>query len=158
MSLAYLFWHRPAEGVDAAAYEAAHGAFRRALEVESAAFRLSELPFGEGGGYEDWYLVDDWAGLGELNVAAVDARRHLAHEGIASMAGPGWGAVYAPIRGGASIPLRAEWLDKPRGESYESFLATLPETTIWQRQMTLGPAPEFCGERAGTAERTALAN
>ena len=58
--LAYVFWHLPAGGADVAAYEAAERSFQAALEVPSACFRVERLPFGEVGGYEDWYLVEDW--------------------------------------------------------------------------------------------------
>jgi hypothetical protein len=154
--LAYLFWHRPAPGVDLAKYEAAHRAFHRALGSASAAFRLAELPFEGGAGYEDWYLVDDWAGLGALNAAAVEGRRRSDHDRIAAIAGSGWGAVYTLLRGEESIPTEARWLDKPRSDSYEDFVASLPETTIWQRQLTLGPAPEFCLAEASTSSREIL--
>ena len=52
--LAYLFWHRPREDAEPAAYEEAQRRFHERLEVPSACFRLAALPFGSGGGYEDW--------------------------------------------------------------------------------------------------------
>jgi hypothetical protein len=73
MTLAYVFWHRPREDVDPAGYEDSLRAFHATLDLPSASFRLEALPFDERGGYEDWYLVEDWARLGELNAAAVDA-------------------------------------------------------------------------------------
>ena len=33
---------------------------------------------------------------------------------------------------------------KPADESHEAFLAATSAATVWQRQMTLGPTPEFC--------------
>lgn len=114
--LAYLFWHRPRPGADPGAYEEAQRRFHRQLEGESACFRVSALPFGGGGGYEDWYLVGDWAELGELNERAVDERRRPSHDGAALMAREGWGGIYSLVRGEPSIPLGAEWIEKPRGE------------------------------------------
>jgi hypothetical protein len=103
------------------------------------------LPFGDrGSGYENWYLVEDWEGLGELNRTAVDPARLPMHDRVAAQSADGWGAVYSLARGPASIPDGADWLHKPRGESSENFIASLAATTVWQRQMVLGPGPEFC--------------
>jgi hypothetical protein len=156
-ALAYLFWHRPAEGVDREAYEEALREFHASLGVGSAAFRVSQLPFGGSEGYEDWYLIDGWAALGELNRAAVDARRAPAHGRVAAGAAAGWGAVYGHLGGAVAIPAEARWLDKPRDTAYESFVADLPEATIWQRQLVLGPAPEFCIAQAGGPARHRVA-
>jgi hypothetical protein len=151
--LAYVFWHRPHRGADASEYEEAQRRFHERLEVPSACFRLEELPFVSGaagaepaaGGYEDWYLVAGWAELGELNAAAVDARHRGDHDRAAAMAAAGWGAVYAQVRGEEAIPTAASWRDKLRGEPLDTLLADIPgETPVWQRQLVLGPAPEFC--------------
>jgi hypothetical protein len=143
--LAYVFWHRPRPGVEATRYEEAQRSFHEGLEVVSACFRVERLPFGGGPGYEDWYLVEDWTGLGELNAAAVDAGHRTEHDRAAALVGEGWGAVYACVGGSAAIPTVAEWLDKPRGQRAAEFIAGLGEDlTIWRRQMVLGPAPEFC--------------
>jgi len=143
--LAYVFWHRHRGGVDRLRYEEDQMTFHGVLGMTSACFRLAELPFGEkGGGYEDWYLVEDWQALGELNRAAVDSVRRGDHDRAASGSADGWGAVYSLLRGPASIPEGARWLEKPRGTPADQFLASLAEATVWQRQMVLGPAPEFC--------------
>jgi hypothetical protein len=143
--LAYVFWHRPRQGIDHATYKDAQRTFHSSLETPSASFRLAELPFGDGeNGYEDWYLVENWEGLGDLNRAAVDSMRRPGHDLAASQSADGWGAVYSPVRGPASIPDGANWLHKPRGKSSEGFISSLPETAVWQRQMVLGPGPEFC--------------
>jgi hypothetical protein len=143
--LAYVFWHRPLGDADLASYEEAQRAFHVALGLSSACFRLARLPFGEeSGGYEDWYLVEGWEALGDLNRDAVDSARRADHDRAASHAANGWGAVYSLARGPASIPEGARWLDKPRGTPTDRFLASLAEATVWQRQMVLGPAPEFC--------------
>ncbi len=143
--LAYVFWHRPRPGVDLGAYEDAQQAFHASLNAMSASFRVAELPFGDGeSGYEDWYLVQSWERLGNLNRTAVDLARRPDHDLAASQSITGWGAVYSLVREPASIPNGVRWLHKPRGESSESLIASLPETTVWQRQMVLGPGPEFC--------------
>jgi hypothetical protein len=143
--LAYVFWHQARRGVGSAEYEDGLRAFHARLSGRSGCFRLSELPFGDGGaGYEDWYLVEDWAALGALNSEAVTGERHLPHDGVAQLASNGWGGVYRLIRGPARLPRRARWISKPSGASYEAFVDAQPEATVWMRQMVLGPAPEFC--------------
>jgi hypothetical protein len=152
--LAYLFWHRPQPGVEAAAYEEAQRAFHRSLAIDSACFRLGSLPFGAGGGgYEDWYLVEGWSGLGALNERAVDGRRRPSHDEAASLSEEGWGGVYALVRGEGGIPAGADWLEKPRGEGPAGFVSTLAGDAVWQRQLVLGPAPEFCLAGPASASR-----
>jgi hypothetical protein len=144
--LAYLFWHRPEDPGNADEYE------RRLIEfhavasdvvVESAAFRLDRLPFTEADGYEDWYLVDDWTALGELNDAAVSGARKSPHDTVAHLTGAGWGGVYRLIRGNAEVPEGGRWESKPSEESYESFLERADAANVWQRQLVLSPAAEF---------------
>lgn len=152
--LAYLFWHRPRPGVDAAEYEEAQRGFQARLEVESACFRVDQLPFEDVGGYEDWYLVEDWTALGKLNATAVDPHHRSDHDRAAGLAGRGWGGVYACVRGEARIPVGARWLDKPRGQSSGRFIAGFADDlTTWQRQLVLGPAPEFCVASEEDAQR-----
>ncbi|HEY7255216.1 MAG TPA: hypothetical protein VH476_00915 [Solirubrobacterales bacterium] len=151
--LAYLFWHRPRKGADIDEYEEALRGFHAELGSESACFRLAGLPFDPGPGYEDWYPVDEWSSLGRLNEAAVDSKRRAAHDHAAANAGAGWGGVYSLVRGAAEIPAGVEWFDKPRLVPTETFLADLPETTIWRRQLVLGPAPEFCVAAPSTVGR-----
>lgn len=158
--LAYVFWHRPAGGVDGREYEEAQRGFHVSLRYPSACFRLAELPFSadaenDNGGYEDWYLVEDWAALGELNAHAVNAVRDE-HDQAALLAAGGWGAIYELVRGAAEIPAGVEWLDKPRGESSAEFVAALPYDSIWRRQLVLGPAPEFCCSTANVGSRRRL--
>ncbi len=153
--LAYIFWHRPAEGVEQAAYEQALERFHRSLAHRppsglccSAAMRLSELPWapvgtergsghetgpgpqlvGAGVAYEDWYVVEDWSALGVLEEAAV-SRGHLsAHDAIASRTGNGAGAVYRLIEGVARPADRAigVWVSSvPGGHERLSLQALL---------------------------------
>lgn len=143
--LAYLFWHRPQPDVDAAEYEEAQRNFHASLQVESACFRVDRLPFDPGPGYEDWYLVEDWQALGALNGAAVDVQHKPHHDRAATMTAEGWGGIYASLQGPATLPAQARWLHKPRSQSTAEFLAgTETSASIWQRQLVLGPAPEFC--------------
>ena len=141
--LAYVFWHRPRDDVDRDRYEDALRRFHDSLENPSGAFRLDRLPFGDADGYEDWYLVEDWAALGELNAAAVDASHGGYHDAAAELVAEGWGGVYALVRGEAEPPTTASWRWKPPSD---------PAAAVWQRQMVLGPAPEYCvpgGDAAG---------
>ena len=159
MTLAYLFWHRPLADVESDDYEDALADFHASLEVVSAAFRLAALPFDPGGGYEDWYLVDGFAGLEALQAAAVADVRRREHDAAAARSAQGWGGVYALLRGEPEPPPATRWLAKPRGQSYETFLQTLASPTVWQRQLVLGPAPEFCvvDEHAPAAGRARVA-
>jgi hypothetical protein len=149
--LAYVFWHRPATGVDAAGYEARLTAFHAALAADpppgyggSCALRLA------GDGYEDWYLVPDWAALGELNAHAVSGSRSAPHDAAAAGAGDGAAGVYALLAGAPDPPAQPHgaWLAKPAGMSYADFHPALaaalgPGASAWQRQLTLGPAGEY---------------
>ncbi|HLB22416.1 MAG TPA: hypothetical protein VK605_09895, partial [Solirubrobacteraceae bacterium] len=114
--LAYLSWHRPAAGVDRATYEQALQRFHRSLARRppsgfrgSTALRLGELSWLVGAegeqqgvaGYEDWYLVDDWAALGVLEEAAVARGHETAHRTIAARAGAATSSVYRLVEGSA---------------------------------------------------------
>jgi hypothetical protein len=152
--LAYVFWHRPADGVDIGEYEDAQRAFHASLQAPSACFRVAELPFGgREAGYEDWYLAGDWQALGELNEAAVDSLRGPHHDRAAAGSADGWGAVLSLVRGTPVIPGGTEWFDKRRGEPSAEFIASLPHESVWRRQLVLGPAPEFCAATPGSAAR-----
>lgn len=154
--LAYLFWHRPGPGVARGDYERRLSEFHAALAdrgYTTGAFHLERLPFDPGGGYEDWYLIDDWAALGALDEAAVDARSRSVHDAVAGLSVHGWGAVYRLVGGEPVPPARARWVDKPAGAGYEGFIEALVGLTVWQRQLVLGPAPEFCVEDRNVAPR-----
>jgi hypothetical protein len=159
VTLAYVFWHRPARGQDAGAYEAALAGFHAALAADpppgfggSCFVALGAAPWLDGGGpaYEDWYLVPDWAALGTLNAHAVSGSRAAPHDAAAARAGAGTAGVYA-LLGGPAVPPdqpHRAWIDKPEGTPYDRFHAGLvaalpPGASAWQRQMTLGPAGEY---------------
>lgn len=166
--LAYLSWHRPAPEVDPAAYEQALERFHRSLAHRppsgfrsSAAFALAELPWlpgtgeayftGDSGGYEDWYLLDDWAAVGVLEEAAVSHGHVTAHHKVAALAGAATGAVYRLIEGRARLgETTAVWVTRSPGHEHPSLAALLGDGmdplhgSLWRRCLGLGPAPEFC--------------
>ncbi len=151
--LAYVFWHWPAPGVELARYTEALVDFHRALASApppglrgSRVFEVELAPWLPAAhAWEDWYLLDDFTALGALNDAAVAGARRGPHDAAARLAGGGHGGVYrllVPSRGPASD--WTTWCSKPPGVPYPAFLATLPPAETWQRQLVLGPAPEFC--------------
>ena len=158
--LAYLFWHEPAAGVAAAAYEESLRAFHRALSEHKPDGYLGSASFGFQGtpwfpaqpGYLDWYTVADFTSLGLLNEAAVAGARKAPHDDAARMAGAGVGGLSKLVAGSARLEQTnfATWLAKPNGWGYDAFLAQARDLIdpvnmgLWQRQMTLGPGLEFC--------------
>lgn len=151
--LAYLFWHWPRPDVDPGRYSDALLAFHRALSVNpppgyhgSRVMEVSGAPWVPGAtALEDWYFVEDFAALGALNDAAVSGQRREPHDGAARMALGGMGGVYRLAReAAASEPGVVAWFGKPADVGYTEFLARIPPTELWQRQLVLGPAPEFC--------------
>ncbi len=159
--LAYLFWHRPAAGVEVQGYEQALLRFHHSLAhrppaglLGTAALRAPQLPWlpGAEDGYEDWYLLESWSALGVLEAAAVSRGHESAHREAARRAGAGAGAVYRLIEGGAR-PADARlsvWVTRPAGQVDPTMAELLddgiePGTgALWQRALVLGPAPEFC--------------
>jgi hypothetical protein len=150
--LAYVFWHVATRGTPD--YEerlrAFHGSLRGEFE-RSTTFALPAVPWlGAAPGYEDWYLVDDWAALGRLNEVAVSGARREPHDAAAEAAHAGIAGVMAHVAG-PLLPERpgwAAWLGKPAGMAYEDWHAELAggvgDASAWQRQMVLGPASEYC--------------
>ncbi len=166
--LAYLFWHRPREGVAVERYEQSQIAFHRSLARKppaglraSATARLQEVPWREQGlqapelSYEDWYLLDDFAALGVLGEAAVGRGHRTAHDDAASGFGSGAGGLYGLLEGEVAAqqpgaaPL-AIWVARPPGSAGGSCADLLADgmdphrSSLWRRQLVLGPAPEFC--------------
>lgn len=159
--LAYVFWHWPLPESEPDAYESLLMHFHRALAarrpegfLRSSVFRLPGAPWAETDGpvYEDWYLVEHFAALGLLNEGAITGVSQEPHDRVAFQAEGGAGGVYR-LRLGTSMPAearQARWFSKPRGLSYDDLydaLSALVEEAgagLWQRQMVLGPAPEFC--------------
>jgi hypothetical protein len=188
--LAYLFWHRPREGVPAGDYERALETFHRSLYrrppagmTALASYRLAELPWQardtpagppdaiaqdppEGlclaPAYEDWYLVADYGSLGVLNEAAAGRGHRSRHDDVAALAGPGAGGVYALLEGEPGAPALAAagvavWVvTRPQASVAGALAHGLgpaellgdgmdgATSSLWRRQLVLGPAPEFC--------------
>jgi hypothetical protein len=171
--LAYLSWHRPATGVEQQRYEQALERFHRSLAHRppsgfggSATARLPELPWlasvaaaeseqghGDAGppGYEDWYLIDDWAAVGVLEEAAVSHGHVTAHDAAAKQAGAATGAVYRLVEGCPRLDATCGvWIERTPGHEHPSLGALLgdgmdPERDgLWRRCVGLGPAPEYC--------------
>ncbi len=159
--LAYVFWHRPAEGVAVEDYERALRRFHASLAhrppsglLGSASLRAGRLPWlpGDEDGYEDWYLVESWSAVGVLEAAAVSRGHETAHREAARRAGGGTAAIYRRIEGAAppaGCRLSA-WVSRPAGDEDPTLGDLLgdgiePERgSLWQRALVLGPAPEFC--------------
>jgi len=151
--LAYVFWHWPSPDVDGTVYRKELLDFHRMLTAHPSHGLLGSRVWSVTGApwlpvenaFEDWYLVEDFTGIGKLNEAAVAGRMRTPHDTIARLAGGGTGGVYRRLTEG-KIPVdKVRWLSKPSGMGYAVFLARMPPgVEVWQRQMVLGPAPEFC--------------
>jgi hypothetical protein len=158
--LAYVFWHWRRTEVSAADYEALQRRFHAALRaappagfLSSRSLAVASAPWAAGGGeaYEDWYLVADSGALDPLNDAAVSASRQGPHDAAAAAAAGGTAGLYRLRLGEIGEPPRAAtWFSKPAGMSYGDLFAALEpqvraeRAALWGRQMTLGPALEFC--------------
>ena len=157
--LAYVFWHVAAPGTAGAEYEERLAGFHAALRADpppglglTATLGLDAIPWlGGAAGYEDWYLVDDFAALGVLNTAAVSGSRKAPHDEAAAAAHAGVAGLMGHVAGPLlpERPAWSAWLSKPTGMPYDAFHAALWEAlgndaSAWQRQMTLGPATEYC--------------
>jgi hypothetical protein len=165
MTLAYVFWHWT-QG-DEGDYETRLIRFHRALAAApssglsgSSCARVAGAPWIPlRQGYEDFYLVEDFTALGALNDAAVEGSRKEPHDRAAVMAAGGAGGLYRLIAGDSTLigSAHAYWFAKPTGMTYADLSAMVSPIVgrvggaLWQRQMVLGPAPEYCFE----AERPA---
>ena len=126
--LAYLLWHRPADGVERESYEHACERLHRSLHHSppagfrgSAVLRLAECPWlssRQEDAYEDWYLLEDFTALGVLNEAAVAHGHRSAHDGVARRFGAGAGGLYGLLEGHADLAdaPHAVWVSRPPGE------------------------------------------
>ena len=173
---AYVFWHYPKpEESDAnkaipsdggraktEEYERAQIAFHDALAsnpihgfVRSYCFELDAIPWlASGGGYEDWYLIEDTSALEYLNVGAVTGARAESHHRAAARAAGGIAGLYKSVGDGGEVyGGTALWFRKPPGMRYETLFERLDPVRdkLWQRMLTLGPTPEFCLLQSGPA-------
>lgn len=157
--LAYVFWHWPLAAAVVSTYEADLLMFHASLKSHPpAGFVRSATSAVRGAAwlpepsecYEDWYLVRGWAAVGELNHDAVASAHSSGHDRVAHQVAGGVGGLYALQAGDGSLgQTEATWLTKPPGWSYGRLRLALEDclvegATLWQRQMVLGPAPEFC--------------
>lgn len=166
-ALAYVFWHQARPGVEPPEYEGALRDFHRRLAgagvegfLGSWSVRLPAIPWlADGPGYEDRYLIADFTSLGVLNAAAVAGPQRRQHDAAAARAAGGIAGLYGCVHGDPSAAAEAAvWFGKPDGRGYADFLAECaprPGETLWQRQLTLGPTPEF--QLTGTPPLTAPA-
>jgi hypothetical protein len=162
--IAYVFWHHPQPSVATAEYESALRSFHEVLSVSKAAgllrttvHRMDRVPWLDGPApvFEDWHYLDGSAALDVLNDAAVSGDRTAPHNRVAAMAGAGTAGLYSLRLGqlAAAPPRSMTWLSKPAGMTYQAFFDSLRPicvdgVTLWGRQMTLGPALEFCIQSA----------
>jgi hypothetical protein len=136
VTLAYVFWHWPAQPDG---YEERMQAFHTALQRPgSATFRLVRAPFDDTEPpYEDWYPVSDWADVGRLNDEAISGPRKPPHDAVAHASRRGAGAIYRLVAGDLAL----------QDVAFAAWSATRPPerpgAAIWQRQLVLGPAPEY---------------
>jgi hypothetical protein len=157
--LAYVFWHERRADADAQSYRANLDQLHRRLRasaldglIGSWAFAIDGLPWRDGDGpfFEDWYVLSGSAALDRLDGAAVSGDRSPPHDRLASAVTWGTGGLYRLRTGSAGGDQRtAQWFAKPAGMTYAELDALLasalsPQHALWQRQMVLGPAPEFC--------------
>lgn len=155
--IAYVFWHVADPAADHAAYETDLLRFHSALEamsiggfIGSRSFAVEGLPWISGPhGYEDWYLLGDSGALDRLNDAALKGHAQPPHDRLATKAVFGAGGIYRHKRGFPSdVAPHAYWFVKPVGMRYAQLFDRLARSadggSLWQRQMVLGPGPEFC--------------
>jgi len=158
--LAYVFWHWKRAGVQSREYESRLHDFHFALRHEpppgfksSWSAGVSNAPWANEGNdaYEDWYVVTDSSALDPLNDAAISASRKLPHDQAAHAASGGTAGLYRLRRGEVVVsPQSAQWFSKPGDWTYERLYSELQtiigsgDVALWGRQMTLGPALEFC--------------
>ena len=158
--LAYVFWHWRYSHVDKTAYQKRIIDFQEMLCTHkpsgfqySTVFQIEHVPWGRGDNemYEEWYVLDNSAALDVLNEAAVTRHCKEPHKQVARDAAGGTGGLYRLYAGEPDLATAriALWFSKPSGMTYENFYRILqPEVqqsagSLWQRQMTLGPTPEF---------------
>jgi hypothetical protein len=159
--LAYVFWHWRYPYVDKAVYQQRLIDFHETLRTQkpsgfqySTVFQIEHVPWAGGDAevHEEWYVVDNSAALDPLNEAAITGPCEQPHHQIARYAAGGTGGLYQ-LRAGEpdlSATRVALWFAKPPGITYENLHNMLQSEIqqvaggLWGRQMTLGPAPEFC--------------
>jgi len=148
--LAYLFFHRPAAGVDRRVYEDGLREFHAALAGAHPALYTGSASYRIGDGYCDWYTVESSAALDTLNEVAVSGPRSASHRAVAQRAVDAAGKLMSLVAGRPSSAGKYEIrFSKPKGMDYPELYARLKPVveregvSLWRRMMTLGPPPEF---------------
>ncbi len=159
--LAYVFWHWSLSTINERDYIDRLVSFHQSLRSHafpdfhsSHVFQVKNAPWGppDKPFYEDWYLVENFASLETLNITAITAANKAPHDQAAQYAADGKAGLYQ-LCAGEVDPARSHiacWFSKPTGMSYGAFFSLVRplveenEGALWQRQMTLGPTPEFC--------------
>ncbi|BCL77906.1 hypothetical protein ccbrp13_03710 [Ktedonobacteria bacterium brp13] len=165
--LAYVFWHQRESKVAREEYQQKLIAYHQVLQQRQpqgflCSFVLTSpsVPWmtERSEVYEDWYVVENSAALDPLDEAAVTGICREPHNQVARLADNGTGGLYrlkdATIDPTQLANLRnATWFNKPAGMSYNELYEILHASRnkrtqqpdiLWQRQMTMGPALEFC--------------
>ncbi len=162
--LAYVFWHQRNKTAVREEYQARLKEFHQILQEQkpqgcffSLVLEMARLPWMPEGSevYEDWYVLENSAALDLLDEAAVTGACREPHNRIAQLAGNGTGGLYRLKSGEIDATQLAgirsvAWFNKPTGMSYDNLHVLLHRSQIehrgslWQRQMTMGPALEFC--------------
>jgi len=167
MMLAYIFWHWRYPTVEETAYERRIVEFQEALRTQqpggfqySVVLKIERAPWvgRDEDLYEEWYVVENSAALDALNEAAVSGVCKEPHNQVAKDAAGGAGGLFRLRAGEAGLATARVglWFAKPAGMSYEALYKMLQSEveraagsgSVWQRQMVLGPAPEFCWHSA----------
>ncbi|MDX1740886.1 MAG: hypothetical protein R3178_06315 [Rhodothermales bacterium] len=157
--IAYVFWHTPRSSVEGSDYEQGLEAFHSVLAgrppggyCSSLSLRVGRLPWmGDATSFEDWYLVDDFAALGELNDRAAADHHAATHDHVADYSDWGTGSIFALESGTAGlVPPIMYWLNRPEDMKTAAFLAEMrswvegEQAVLWRRQLSLGPSTEYC--------------
>lgn len=162
--LAYVFWHQRESTSVKEAYQEKLIAFHQRLQerqpqgfICSMVLEMAHLPWMTEGkeAYEDWYILENSAALDRLDEAAVTGMCREPHQQVASLASNGTGGLYRWKEGAVDLVYKAEmrfatWFSKPAGMKYDTLYELFRQSQgkhqgmVWQRQMTMGPALEFC--------------
>ena len=133
-----------------AAYEEGLRHFHESLAQAGPTGFISSATYRTGGGYSDWYLVENSAALDPLNEAAVAGRIRPVHDAVAHAATDFAGKLYMLVTGHPDGHAFETRFSKPAGMSYRDLYERLETWTmiggvsLWRRMMVLGPPPEFC--------------
>ncbi|GCE15255.1 hypothetical protein [Tengunoibacter tsumagoiensis] len=162
--LAYVFWHQRAMNGAREDYQEKLLAFHEILQerqsqgfIGSIVLEMAQVPWMPEGSevYEDWYLVENSSALDPLDEAAVTGICREPHNAVARLAEYGTGGLYRLKDDAIDLTQVAKirsatWFNKPAGVSYAHLYEQVhqhrevQEDVLWQRQMTMGPALEFC--------------